>query len=179
MTKAALATNPQPPASDVGSSAEVEPIQVDLTLHTQDTQPSLKRWLVRQLKLVAALAAPRGGRLSVAVVGDDEMVRLHQQFKDTAGTTDVLTFDLRTADDEKLDAELILCRDEAARQAAARGHDVRLELLLYAVHGLLHLLGYDDHLPREARLMHQREDQLLTAVGLPPVYVRAGGAARA
>ena len=64
----------------------------------------------------------------------------------------------------------MICAAVAAREADRRGHDIRHELVLYAVHGLLHLCGYDDGSAFEARRMHRREDWLLRAVGLPAVY---------
>src|SRR5690606_1916317 len=82
------------------------------------------------------------------------------------------TFDLRDGEAGALDGEIVLCVDEAVRQARQRRHDARLELLLYAVHGLLHLLGYDDHDPKDAAKMHRREDELLRAAGLGDVYRR-------
>lgn len=85
-------------------------------------------------------------------------------------TTDVLSFDLRSRSDEPLCADLVVCYDVALRQAQKRKHEPRLELLLYCLHGLLHMLGYDDLSPTEHQLMHQREDELLQQVGLPAVY---------
>lgn len=128
-----------------------------------------------RLRRIAGLAGVNAGRLDVALVCDRRMASLHRRYKGVPGTTDVLTFNLR--DDPEADpsagpieGDLILCVPEARRQAARRGHDIRLELLLYAVHGLLHLLGYDDHSAAKSRRMHAREDELLVLSGLPPVY---------
>ena len=75
-----------------------------------------------------------------------------------------------------IDGDLVLCVDEARRRAAELGHDARVELLLYAVHGLLHLAGEDDHEPDAHRRMHEREDAILTGLGLGPVYSKAARA---
>ena len=82
----------------------------------------------------------------------------------------MLTFDLRDDADADLEGDVALCVDEAARRAAERGHPVRDEVLLYAVHGLLHLLGEDDHTPADYARMHAREDALLTAIGVGPRF---------
>ena len=142
------------------------PCLVELNLLADETDPPLAGWLDVQLARIASIEQVTDGCLSVAVVDDLQMARMHRQYKQTDGTTDVLTFDLRDGQDDPIEADLVICRDEATRQAAARGHAVRLELLLYAVHGLLHLLGYDDADADQAAAMHQREDELLTAVGL-------------
>ena len=121
----------------------------------------------------ARAASVRCGELSIAVVGDEQMAQLHEQYKDVSGTTDVLTFDLgEDLDENQIEGEIIVCLDEAARQAAQRGHSVRHELLLYVVHGILHLLGEDDHEPDDFKRMHDREDQILTRLGLGAVFAR-------
>jgi probable rRNA maturation factor len=66
--------------------------------------------------------------------------------------------------------EVVLCVDEAARQAAEQGHTVAEELLLYAVHGLLHLCGYDDRTPADFAVMHAREDEILTHIGVGRLF---------
>lgn len=125
---------------------------------------------------LADLLAEAGlrGEARVRLVRDDEMAREHLAHKDIPGTTDVLTFDL--ADDDSgpasLDADILICIDEAHRQSRARGHDVARELMLYIVHGILHCTGYDDATEPQAERMHRREDELLDAIGLGPVYAR-------
>ncbi len=106
------------------------------------------------------------GTLNLRVVDDASMCELHGAYHQDHSTTDVLTFDLRDSADAALEGDLALCVDEAARRAAERGHSVRDEVLLYAVHGMLHLLGEDDHTPADFERMHVREDHLLTAIGV-------------
>ena len=111
--------------------------------------------------------------LSVAVVDDATMGELHQRFLNTAGPTDVLTFELdQDADGRVTEGEVVVDFDEAARQAAERGHRVEVELLLYALHGLLHLSGYDDLDPASHTRMHAREDEVLEALGVGAVFRR-------
>ncbi|MCX5658533.1 MAG: rRNA maturation RNase YbeY [Planctomycetota bacterium] len=119
---------------------------------------------------LASLAGVHTGSLNLLVVDDRSMSDYHVRFSGVAGTTDVLTFDLRDDPAAAVEGDLVLCLDEARRQAEKRGHPVRVELLLYALHGLLHLLGYDDHSPRQRSEMHKAEDRLLAHVGLGPVY---------
>jgi len=191
--------------TDEPASQRIE-FQVELNLHTDETDPPMSGWFEACLMRVAGVLGLERGGVSVAIVGDARMIQLHRQHKQEEGTTDVLTFDLRdipitneftvsSADAERksstfldsrrgkvipdgysaqdhVQGDLVICMDEAARQAVSRGHETRLEVLLYAVHGLLHLLGYDDHNPQDAEAMHRREDELLTAIGYGPVYSR-------
>jgi probable rRNA maturation factor len=59
--------------------------------------------------------------------------------------------------------EVVISIDAAARQARRLGVPVAAELALLVTHGVLHLVGYDDRDPGEARLMHERERQILSA----------------
>ncbi len=69
-----------------------------------------------------------------------------------------------------LEGELIISIDTATREAKSRGHDVLAEVSLYAVHGTLHLLGFDDLTPEDARIMRAREDDVLRELGFGSVY---------
>ncbi|MCZ7414163.1 MULTISPECIES: rRNA maturation RNase YbeY [unclassified Streptomyces] len=98
--------------------------------------------------------------LSVIVVDSAAMERLHVQWMDLPGPTDVMSFpmdELRPpAKDEEeapqgLLGDIVLCPEVAARQAeqAPTGHTTDEELQLLTVHGVLHLLGYDHEAPGE------------------------------
>jgi probable rRNA maturation factor len=69
-----------------------------------------------------------------------------------------------------LTGEVVLSVDTARREAARRGHSPYDELLLYAVHGVLHLLGHDDHDPLRRRRMRAAERRALAALGVGPVF---------
>ncbi|MFW6038881.1 MAG: rRNA maturation RNase YbeY [bacterium] len=169
-----------PAASDDPLSPRPSPhpprLGVELLLETPaaaDIDPPLDPWLAEQLARLAALSALPGseqGSVTLVVVDDPHMAALHERYFGDPTTTDVISFDLRDAGDAPLEGDLVLCLDEAQRQAQTRRHDVRMELLLYAVHGLLHLLGYDDHDPAEAERMHRLEDELLVRGGFNAVY---------
>ncbi|MFI4892036.1 MAG: rRNA maturation RNase YbeY [Phycisphaerales bacterium JB058] len=112
------------------------------------------------------------GEIRAEIVGDERMSALHERYKDTPGTTDVLTFDL-SGDPGALDVDIVICADEARRQARTRGHGPAEELALYIVHGILHCTGYDDHEDAGdlgAIAMHKREDEILSAIGAGVVY---------
>lgn len=154
----------EPPPSDAARC------RVELVLLVDDVDPPLLGYVDRLLVRAADLLGIDRGRLTIAAVDDTYMATLHQQFKGIEGPTDVLTFDFRRVPGEPVEGDVVVCVDEARRQAVNRGHEVRAEVLLYAVHGLLHLLGYDDHEPDSAAAMHDREDTLLAALGVGRVY---------
>lgn len=115
----------------------------------------------------AVRAAGFGGSLSVAVVGDATMRRVNRDFHACDAPTDVLAFPLGTATAKGggFDAEVVVSMDTARREARARGVTPLAELMLYVVHGVLHLMGHDDHAPVAARRMHARTLAILAALG--------------
>lgn len=122
------------------------------------------------------------GELRVRIVADAEMAAAHDRHLGDPTTTDVLTFDLAdgaAAHGAPVDADLMVCIDEAGRRAREHGHALERELLLYVVHGLLHCLGHDDHDETSYQRMHALEDELLEAVGVGATFspTREGGSA--
>jgi len=126
--------------------------------------------IAQVLRAVLARYKRTKSSLSLALVDDAEMIALHDKYLNIPETTDVLTFDLEAGDADAVDGEIIICADTAQRESTARGHGFADEVTLYAVHGLLHLLGYDDHSEQDATKMHAREDELLVELGIGPVY---------
>jgi probable rRNA maturation factor len=110
-----------------------------------------------------ALAAVGRSRqeVHITVVDDAEIRRLNARFRGVRRRTDVLAFPL----DPPLLGEVIISAETASRQAARVGVALALELELLVTHGVLHLVGYDDHDPIKARLMHERERQILARGG--------------
>ncbi len=89
------------------------------------------------------------------------------------GPTDVLTFPIDTNELGKVTSgEVIICVPQARRAAKERKIPMKLEVLLYAIHGMLHLLGYDDRTARDFHAMHSLEDQILQRLGFEPVFAR-------
>ncbi len=100
--------------------------------------------------------------VSVALVDDAAIAELHERWLGVPGPTDVIAFPLLSEEDaDVLLGEVVVSSDTAMRQATELGHPPERELLLYVVHGVLHLLGYDDHDPEDRQRMHQRQEQLL------------------
>ena len=135
-------------------------------------------FLRRHLRAAHKLLRPALHELSLAIVGDRRMAELHERFMNVAGPTDVLTFPLDVDPRGRpLSGEVVVCLPEARRQAKRRNVPVERELLLYALHGLLHLCGYDDRTTGDFRAMHRAEDEILTRLGVGPVFAPADGSA--
>jgi len=112
--------------------------------------------------LLAEDLKTEASQLEINIVDAASMSRLNETFLRHRGSTDVLAFDYRESmDHSALFGELFLCVDEAMVQAARFGTTWQNELVRYAVHGILHLLGYDDHKPLRRREMKRVENRLL------------------
>jgi probable rRNA maturation factor len=114
-------------------------------------------------RVLAAVGFP--GDLSLSLVEDAEMGDLHGRFSGDPTPTDVLAFPLEDPGGAGPRGEVILSVETAVREAKARGLLPRGEVLLYAVHGILHLCGEDDHDPVKARRMDRRTLALLRNLG--------------
>jgi probable rRNA maturation factor len=103
--------------------------------------------------------------VSVVLVGDEAIADLHGRFLGDPRPTDVLTFDLR--DDSRadtLEGEIIISVETARRHARRLRIDAADEILRCCVHGVLHLLGYDDRTPAGRRQMRRAENRLLASL---------------
>jgi probable rRNA maturation factor len=135
-------------------------------------------YLRRHLRKAHVLLRPKLRELSVALVNDRTMSELHQRYMRITGPTDVLTFELEhDARRHVIAGEVIICVPFARRAAPT---DTKRELLLYALHGMLHLCGFDDRTAAAYRAMHREEDRILERLGIGRVFDRAsaGGARR-
>ena len=146
--------------------------QISISARAGVTAPrALRASLLAALRLLGI----RQAQWDILITRDDEMNALHERHLREDSTTDVLTFDLRekrsaTREGSPILLETVVCHDEARRRARELGHAIFSELLLYCIHSLLHVQGYDDRTMAKARRMHAREDQLLQALGYGPVY---------
>jgi len=133
-------------------------------------EPPLNLQWVRA-KLAAALDHVERpiGEVAIKIVRDAAMRELHERHRRTAETTDVLTFDHSEANGP-VEADIVICVDEAARRAAEMEIPVEREVLLYALHGILHCAGFDDRTPEDFEAMHAEEDRILVAIDVGPTF---------
>jgi probable rRNA maturation factor len=143
--------------------------------------PGLAGWLAR-----TAPARARGA-VTVALVSDRRVRALNRQYRGVDRPTDVLSFPPAAPDGSRRvpDAthapgagipflgDIVVARGVAARQAREAGHDERTEWRVLALHGLLHLLGYDHQ--RDAGEMRRVEARLRRKGGLDAGLIERRG----
>lgn len=108
-----------------------------------------------------------GGTLEFTIVDDSTISRVHGEFLNDPTPTDVITFH---------HGEVLISADTASRQAEAHGQSFERELLLYAIHGLLHLHGHDDHTSTGAATMKTLQESILDQI-LPDSFSAAAPSA--
>lgn len=125
--------------------------------------------LKKAVRTVLKDAGFENGEISIAVVDDDEMHVLNRKYLDHDFPTDVLSFVLEV-EEGRLDGEIIVSSDYAAREAKTYGWTADDEILLYVIHGSLHLVGHDDQDPASKQKMREQERRYLNLFGLMPSY---------
>jgi probable rRNA maturation factor len=143
--------------------------------HGRPLRGSLARWLA------AVAPASARGAVTVAVVNDARVRALNRQYRGKDYATDVLSFPAATHEARRQGSanddgrrttpghphlgDIVIARGVASRQAKAAGHHERTELRVLALHGLLHLLGYDHEI--DDGEMARVERRLRRKGGLP------------
>lgn len=140
-------------------------LQISVQIADQQDLITLDRRLLRRaVKIVLRRAGVRKATISVAVVNDAAISRLNWQYLRHRGPADVLSFPLE--DGNRLEGEIIASAETAVRAAPRYGWPPHDELLLYVVHGALHIVGRDDRTPQERAEMQEMEREVLEKLGI-------------
>lgn len=132
---------------------------------TEDERTSIER------AALAALASEgRDGDLTILVDMPERIQTLNREFRNVDAVTDVLTFpawegEISLSADGYL-GDIMICYERAKEQAASYGHSLKRELSFLAVHGVLHLLGYDHMTEAEERVMREKQTAILDSIGV-------------
>lgn len=136
--------------------------------NSQQLLPIDRRRIRRALGAVLKDHGIARAEIGVAVVDDAVIARLHGEFLDDPTPTDVLSF-LLAAGDGWLEGEIVVSAETAAAAAPRFRLAAVDELLLYVIHGALHLVGHDDAAPSARAAMRRKQR----------AYLRASAAGRA
>ena len=116
------------------------------------------------------LLVDKRAELEISLVDEAEMTRLHEEWMDEAGPTDVLSFpmdELRPNELSENDevpvvlGDVVICPDVARKQGDTAGHGMEKELRILLVHGILHLLGFDHLEPEEEAEMFALQGKIV------------------
>ena len=143
-------------------------MQVSIVSHREPEQLNFEAFEQLARFVLSMEGVPEMTELSIALVDEDEMAHLNNQYRGIDGPTDVLSFGCddpcpAPGDEPITLGDVVIAPTVAERQAAERGHSVEHELDVLLVHGVLHLLGYDHESADDAGAMAARESALLDA----------------
>ena len=114
----------------------------------------------RWLRFVAEAEAKRIGDVNIIFCSDPYILDVNINYLGHDYYTDIITFDYVEGD--VLSGDLFISIDSVRENASFYGAEFLTELRRVMVHGLLHLIGYDDHTPEEQKVMRSKEDYYLS-----------------
>ncbi|MDZ4744414.1 MAG: rRNA maturation RNase YbeY [bacterium] len=136
------------------------PVRVTLT-NASSSRYRGQAEIVASIEKTLKREGVKTARVDVVLVDDKEMKKLNSRFLKHNRTTDVITFPLEV---DPMYGEIYISLEAARRQAIEYGVGVINELSRLAVHGTLHLVGYDDSTEEQANIMHRLEDKYITSL---------------
>lgn len=118
----------------------------------------------------------RGSELSVTFVTNDEIHEINREYRGKDSPTDVISFAMEELGEGEMDikivgaprvlGDILISVERAKEQASDYGHSNERELGFLAIHGFLHLLGYDHMEQEEENNMNSKQEEILQSFGL-------------
>lgn len=114
---------------------------------------------------------PSEAELGVTLGDDEYLQMLNREYRRIDRPTDVLSFALNegeedSSDEEMLLGDIVISVDRVLSQAQEYGHSETRELAYLAIHGLMHIVGYDHEKPEDKKEMRAAEEEVLHALGI-------------
>ena len=120
-----------------------------------------KRITKTVLKILSQEGIKKSGEITVCFVNDTKIKELNLRYLGKNNPTDVIAFDIAEPKrPDKIFADIIISTDRAIDDARIYKTSPLYELYLYVIHGMLHLLGYDDKSKKDRLIMHKKEESL-------------------
>ncbi|WP_026676345.1 rRNA maturation RNase YbeY [Fictibacillus gelatini] len=152
-------------------------LQIDFTDETNLISEEQLHTLRELFDIAARMEGIAGdAELSVTFVTDEKIQEINKEYRHKDQPTDVISFALEEmvedeveiigADLPRMLGDIIISVETAKRQAAEYGHSIMRELGFLAVHGFLHLIGYDHMNESDEKKMFARQDEILNEYGL-------------
>lgn len=112
------------------------------------------------LKLAAESEIRRIGNISIIFCSDNYVLDINQKYLQHDYFTDIITFDYCEGD--RLSGDLFISVDSVRENSVEFGTEFKDELNRVIIHGILHLVGYDDHTEKDIKLMRSKENYYLS-----------------
>lgn len=139
---------------------------INVDFNNSQTAVEIDSEILKLLEKVVVTAAElegySGGEVSIAFVTKSKIKELNNDYRDQDSVTDVLSFPM----DAEVLGDIIISAQIASEQAKEYNHSLKRELSYLTVHGMMHLFGYDHHGQEEKNEMRQKEERVLTQLGI-------------
>ena len=149
-----------------------------LTMDFIDEQQVIDEDTKNQIESLLTFAAKKENiteeaELSISFVDEEEIQAINRDYRDKDKVTDVISFSLEEDEPEiegldmpRVLGDIIICLEVAKEQAESYNHSLSRKLGFLALHGFLHLLGYDHMTEEDEKEMFSRQDEILNEFGL-------------
>lgn len=132
---------------------------------------NVKATVRRAVAQAAAALSTSGAELAIVLTDDAAIRSLNRRWRGIDAATNVLSFPTKGAgSDPPLIGDIVLAYESIAREARAERKPFAHHLAHLAVHGFLHLVGYDHRLVKDAQKMEQTEREILRRLAIPDPY---------
>lgn len=127
-----------------------------------------RKKIAKRAEFILKVMGEKEAELSLLFVNDSYIRRLNWKYRKINSKTDVLAFSMREGSglskDSLILGDIVISTETAKREAARRRSSIQKEISLYLIHGILHLLGYDDRKTSGRKRMRQKQRELLKAI---------------
>jgi len=151
------------------------PLQIDIQTQSPlwDAQPLAARTIRDAIGAASTMLSTAGGEVSIVLTNDTVIRDLNRDWRGIDKSTNVLSFpasDLRPAGETRLLGDIIIAFETLERECGEEKRIFLHHLAHLAVHGFLHLLGYDHQSDAAAEAMEALERKILARLGIPDPY---------
>ena len=146
-------------------------MNIEVANQTEENLDSELKELKELLENVCKDEKIGDGEFNVIIVSSDFIHELNKNYRNIDRVTDVISFALEddktfNLDNYRVLGDIYICLDKVKSQALEYGHSFKRELSFLAVHGLLHLLGYDHMTKEEEEVMFAKQEEVLSRYGI-------------
>ncbi|ANX12950.1 rRNA maturation RNase YbeY [Fictibacillus arsenicus] len=153
-----------------------------MTLHVEylneidENSEEFQELLANVLQKAAEMEKTGSAEVSVTIVTKERIQEINSEYRQKDAVTDVISFAMEEMGEDETEiiggeetrflGDIIICLDVAKEQAEEYGHSIEREMGFLAVHGFLHLLGYDHLNEKDEKAMFGRQEEILEQYGL-------------
>jgi len=139
---------------------------MEIAVENQQKKLRLKSTQISKIaKTILHREGVKKANLSIVFVTSQKIRNLNKEYLGRSYATDVLAFDLSERGSKTLQGDIIISTDAVIKNARLFNIDQSEELSLYVIHGILHLLGFDDHRQIDIKKMRKKEEEMLKYLG--------------